>query len=101
MRWWERDGAELGEVNAKVGLTRVLVKHTIYLSIAILCMRFIEWLIEVVFGEAKAASGPPAGAPHRTRCLCSGSSWDCTRVIGPGNYIRVQSPDCSNAWPAR
>jgi hypothetical protein len=57
MPWWRQDGEEIGHV------TRVLVKHTIYLVLAILCMRFIEWVIEVIFGKEKAFGLFPIGWP--------------------------------------
>jgi hypothetical protein len=57
MHWWERDGAEIGRV------IRVLVKYTIYLAVAIVCMRFTEWLMETIFGQDRAFGLFPIGWP--------------------------------------
>lgn len=57
MGWWKEDTSEVARV------VRVLVKHTIYVAVAVLCMRVLETLIEILFGEEKAFNLVPMGWP--------------------------------------
>jgi len=43
--WWRRDAEQIGNV------ARVYGKHTIYIAIAIGCMRAIQALLELAFGR--------------------------------------------------
>lgn len=57
MEWWKEDTSEVARV------VRVLVKHTIYVAVAVLCMRILESLIEILFGEEKAFNLVPMSWP--------------------------------------
>lgn len=57
MGWWKEDASEV------VRVVRVLVKHTIYVAVAVLCMRILETLVETLFMEEKAFNLVPMGWP--------------------------------------